>query len=443
MPARQPRVHVADVVRSCWSSSRPCPCSWGRGARSRGGSRCRATSRCISAAASPPSTTPPPGMTRLGTPASAASWAKRAARSGLTARITVSGRSGRSPRRRVARLPVDLRVVGVDEVAARLAAHPRGGCRGPSSAERRPRAGADDRDRARREQRPQVDRGRGSLGDTGRRSPSTRQPTTAPTPRFSSARAMIEPLDLGRALPDPVDAQLAQVPLGGELAHVAAAAEHLDDPVRAAPRGLGGEQLGDRRALAWTTLGSAPAVHEPRGLARQQPRRRGVGRRVREREADALEVVDPLAELDPLGRPVDGQREQPLHRPRAAGADVEPLLDEPLVGQLVGLAHSAQHRVGRDADVAQHELRVAVGERVGVVRVAGLRQAGRVVVDEEQRRACRSSPSITWQWKIMKSVSDGPGDEPLLAVEHPLPGRRVADRGRGRASARRSPGRPP
>ena len=57
-----------------------------------------ATARCISAAASPPSTTPPPGITRLGMPASAASWANRAARSGLTARIAVSGRSGRASR---------------------------------------------------------------------------------------------------------------------------------------------------------------------------------------------------------------------------------------------------------------------------------------------------------------------------------------------------------
>ena len=45
--ARQPRVDVADVGGACWSSSRPCPCSWARAARSRGGSRCRATSRCI------------------------------------------------------------------------------------------------------------------------------------------------------------------------------------------------------------------------------------------------------------------------------------------------------------------------------------------------------------------------------------------------------------
>ena len=52
------------------------------------------TVRCISAAASPPSTTPPPGITIDGIPASAASCVNRAARSGFTARITVSGRSG-------------------------------------------------------------------------------------------------------------------------------------------------------------------------------------------------------------------------------------------------------------------------------------------------------------------------------------------------------------
>src|SRR3954447_5363573 len=48
-----------------------------------------------------------------------------------------------------------------------------------------------------------------------------------------------QPLDLARALPEAVDAELAQEPLGRELAHVAAAAEHLDDAVRATPRRLG------------------------------------------------------------------------------------------------------------------------------------------------------------------------------------------------------------
>src|SRR5215831_9490258 len=44
-----------------------------------------------------------------------------------------------------------------------------------------------------------------------------------------------QPLDLAGAFPDPVDPQLPQVPLGGELAHVAPAAEHLDRAIRAPP----------------------------------------------------------------------------------------------------------------------------------------------------------------------------------------------------------------
>ena len=104
--------------------------------------------------------------------------------------------------------------------------------------------------------------------------------------------------------------------------------------------------------------------------------RRGVGGRVGQREADALEVVDPLAELDPLGRPLDGERQQPLHRPAAARADVDPLLDEPLVGQLVGPADRAEDRAGRDPDVLEDELRVAVGERVHVVGIVLSRTPG-------------------------------------------------------------------
>ena len=91
---REPRVHVADVVGAV---GRPVDHAHAVGPEERDAVADRdrrGPSRCIAAAASPPSTTPPPGMTRLGTPASAASCAKRAARSGFTARITVSGRSG-------------------------------------------------------------------------------------------------------------------------------------------------------------------------------------------------------------------------------------------------------------------------------------------------------------------------------------------------------------
>ena len=135
------------------------------------------------------------------------------------------------------------------------------------------------------------------------------------------------------------------------------------------------------------------------------------------------------------------QRQQPLHRAGAARADVDPLLDEPLVGQLVGPADPAEDGRGRDADVGQHELRVPVGERVGVVGVVLDHDAGRVVVDQEERRQSLLAVDD-------EAVEDhevgvvGPGDEPLLAVEDVLAGRGVADRGRARASGRRSRPRP-
>ena len=71
----------------------------------------------------------------------------------------------------------------------------------------------------------------------------------------------------------------------GELAHVAAAAEDLDDPVGAAQRRLRGEQLGQRR-LGVDDLRVGAAVGQPGRLAGEQPRRGRVGGRVGQREAD-------------------------------------------------------------------------------------------------------------------------------------------------------------
>ncbi len=99
---------------------------------------------------------------------------------------------------------------------------------------------------------------------------------------------------------------------GAKAATVATTAEDLDDPVGTAPGRLGREELGQRR-LGMDDLRVGAGVGQPGRLARQQPGGGGVGGRVGEREADALEVVDALAELDALGGPVDGQRQQPLH----------------------------------------------------------------------------------------------------------------------------------
>ena len=93
--------------------------------------------------------------------------------------------------------------------------------------------------------------------------------------------------------------------------------------------------------------------------------------------------------------PLDSQRQQPLHGARAARGDVDALLDEPGVGQLVGLADATEDgRVGH-AHVLERELRVPVGERVGVVGVGQDAQAGRVVVDQEQ--ASRHAARRPWR----------------------------------------------
>ncbi len=154
-------------------------------------------------------------------------------------------------------------------------------------------------------------------------------------------------------------------------------------------------------------------------LAREQPRRRGVRGRVGDRERHALEVVDPLPELDPLGGPLDRDREQPLHRPGAARTDVDPLGHEPLVREVVGLADPAEPRRVGDADVLQHELRVPVGEGVHVVRVVLHPDARGVVVDEEQGRQAR----FALHDHRLDDHEIGvvrPGHEPLLAVDHPV-----------------------
>ena len=84
---------------------------------------------------------------------------------------------------------------------------------------------------------------------------------------------------------------------------------------------------------------------------------------------------------------------------------------------------------GRDAGVLEHELRVAVGERVHVVGVVLDADARDVVVDEEQRRqqpvAVHDVGVEDHEVRVVRA-----GHEPLLAVEDVLAGRGVADRGR-------------
>ena len=174
---------------------------------------------------------------------------------------------------------------------------------------------------------------------------------------------------------------------GGELAHVAPTAEDLDDPVGAAPGRLRREQLGQRR-LGVDDLADRRRVSASQAHSRVSRRAAdGVGGRIGQREADSLEVVDPLAELDPL--------RWPTRPPASSSRSIAPEQRAPMWirsstnHSLVSSSappDAAEDRRRRDADVGQHELRMAVGERVGVVGVVLDGDARRVVVDQEQGR---------------------------------------------------------
>ena len=96
-------------------------------------------------------------------------------------------------------------------------------------------------------------------------------------------------------------------------------------------------------------------------------------------------------------RPGDGLVEQAPHRADAARGDVDALLDEPEVLLLV----AAADMVGppRTASAGHHAVeahrRVAVRVVVRERRVVDDLDAGRVAVDQEQRRQARRSPSTT------------------------------------------------
>src|SRR3954469_24621228 len=80
------------------------------------------------------------------------------------------------------------------------------------------------------------------------------------------------PLDLAGALPDAVDAEVAVEALAGVLAHIAAAAEHLDAAIDYAARHLAGVEL-DLRGLGVDRLAVDPSAALPGHLVGQRPRR--------------------------------------------------------------------------------------------------------------------------------------------------------------------------
>src|SRR3954447_22751516 len=221
-------------------------------------------------------------------------------------------------------------------------------------------------------------------------------------------------LDLARALPDAVDAELPEEALGDVGPQVAPAAEHLDRAVGAAVGGLAHEQLRHRR-LGVDDLRVGARVGQPRDLERQRPPRGGVGRAVGERERDALEVHDPPPALLAGERPRGRLVEQTPHRAHAARRDPDPLLGEPCALQLVAGADAANHVLVAHLHAGEADRRVPVRIGVRERRVLDDRDARERRVDQEQRRPL--APSIRDDDVDRRDVAGG--DEPLLAVDHP------------------------
>ena len=209
-----------------------------------------------------------------------------------------------------------------------------------------------------------------------------------------------QPLDLAGALPDPLDPQLAEEPLGDVLAHVAAAAEDLERPVRDPVGHLGGVQL-DHRAAGVQHL----ACRRPRrSSARSRTSwTRAANSSVRLSASIACTSCRSMSGWPPTIRSLrEGGRlvDQPLGGAEAPGGDHQPLEAEPLVDEGHAVLLAPDQVAGRHADALEGDDRVLVPERVRVRRRAHDAHAGGVLVDARTapgRR--RAAPSVSTAWK--------------------------------------------
>src|SRR5215203_1332529 len=128
-------------------------------------------------------------------------------------------------------------------------------------------------------------------------------------------------LNLARALPDTVHAELPVVPFCGVLGHVAASPEDLNCPISHTAGHLRSVELRHRR-LPVQDAGVIPIPRLGR-VIRHEPRRVQLGHGVGEHELNSLVLRDLLARRRPLQRPRARQLYEPLGGPATARSDHE------------------------------------------------------------------------------------------------------------------------
>ena len=138
-----------------------------------------------------------------------------------------------------------------------------------------------------------------------------------------------------------------------------------------------------------------------------------------------------LAELDAAGGVVIGDLGRANGRPQRMGRDLEPGLDEPILGQLQPLADPPQHLLRRQPEILQAQLGMVEGEVMHEFGRAQMDQPptglqGRRLVHQEQGRLIGIAVDMGMDDDEIRGVVGG--DEPFLAVEAPAP---VLQPGRG------------
>src|SRR6478736_4291942 len=199
-----------------------------------------------------------------------------------------------------------------------------------------------------------------------------------------------QPLDLGGALPDPVDPQLAPQPLHRVVANVATAAEDLHCPVdhsigRLRCSELDSGRLGVQR-LSLVGIKRVGLIELPRHLVGVGPVRGDVDHGVGDHALDQLPVDQWLATLDARPGPIDREGKGPFGGTDGAGSDHQSLLGEPVAGQFESRADLAQHGFPSDVHVLKTEFGMLVDERVRVAGNVGDLHTRGVDIDEEHGR---------------------------------------------------------